>query len=974
MLELQEPVQPANIGEWAFIDELVSEFRRKPNWSRSKPCEGELSFVNGVRIFKDFPDPEGLLKTAWFDLERFFKDISVPIIKDKYLLGKNSASQAKDVIDIKTVKEEQVGYESYCIEIIKNSITIKAGDTEGIRRGIFYLEDLMLSSDGPFLKPTTIKRRPWVKNRISRCTYGPIKRPPFNRDELMDDTDYYPDEYLNRLAHEGINVLWLTIEFRDLCKPELVPGYGKDREKRLNKLRFTVDKCRRYGIKVFLFCIEPRIWSHDDPLIVKYPEIVGAKRGKEACFCPFTEASQKYLYEIVKSIFLEVPKLGGISNCSHGERMTSCLSSVPATSEAEVICPRCSKKEKSEILEGTHAPIIKAMLEINPDAQFISSIYMPQAVKTAKWIFTIPEKLPKETVLVFNFESGGEKEQLGKIRIGADYWQSYDGPSHRFIGMAKAVKKANVNMGAKIQVGCSHEVATIPFVPAPPILWKKYRTMYDLNVMNVSQAWYFGNYPGIMNKAAGELSFESWDDSDYSKGRPQEEYDFLYRLAKIDWGNRAEQVVKAWYYFYKGYSNYPMDTSFQYYGPMHDGVVWPLHLFPLHKPLTPTWKLDFPTSGDSIGESLIQFTIREAIELCGNMVKYWKRGIDILRAISPDFVNSPERLKDIGIAEALYIQFESGLNILKFYDLREQLLYNDPFEQDNNGLSGSEQFSQTKCLDEMEVIVKGEIKRSIKMVELCKSDSRLGFHPEAEGYKYFPEKLLWRVKLLEKLLEDDFNKMRAILESENKNIDDIDSQIQNLKLTKHNKDFKIKDLVKLTTPLNAPVYNCTDSEPARGKTFEWSAIVKKNILNINLICNEINNGTIADMLYLHIKAGDLGYPYNFVINLKAARNNNGPYGTGITKTGYFNYYIAFPTNCYYEVKNQGSKQLVNFEIDLEKMPGFRGQAAIALSIVRDIKTSSGDIQDLWSGENPHGRYRLGLSNYNPETMGRLELI
>jgi hypothetical protein len=139
MLELQEPVQPANIGEWAFIDELVSEFRRKPNWSRSKPCKGELNFINGVRIFKDFPDPEGLLKTAWFDLERFFKDISVPIVKDKYLLGKNSVSQAKDVIDIKTVKEEQVGYESYCIEIIKNSITIKAGDTEGIRRGIFYL-------------------------------------------------------------------------------------------------------------------------------------------------------------------------------------------------------------------------------------------------------------------------------------------------------------------------------------------------------------------------------------------------------------------------------------------------------------------------------------------------------------------------------------------------------------------------------------------------------------------------------------------------------------------------------------------------------------------------------------------------------------------------------------------------------------------------------------------------------------------
>ena len=32
---------------------------------------------------------------------------------------------------------------------------------------------------------------PWLENRISRCFFSPIKRPPFNRDELKDDVDYY---------------------------------------------------------------------------------------------------------------------------------------------------------------------------------------------------------------------------------------------------------------------------------------------------------------------------------------------------------------------------------------------------------------------------------------------------------------------------------------------------------------------------------------------------------------------------------------------------------------------------------------------------------------------------------------------------------------------------------------------------------------------------------------------------------------
>ena len=60
----------------------------------------------------------------------------------------------------------------------------------------------------------------------------------------------------------------------------------------------------------------------------------------------------------------------------------------------------------------------------------------------------------------------------------------------------------------------------------------------------------------------------------------------------------------------------------------------------------------------------------------------------------------------------------------------------------------------------MESIVKEEINRSLRMVELCRFDSRLGFHSEAEGYKYFPEKLLWRIKQPENLLKDDFQRMK----------------------------------------------------------------------------------------------------------------------------------------------------------------------------------------------------------------------
>jgi len=61
-------------------------------------------------------------------------------------------------------------------------------------------------------------------------------------------------------------------------------------------------------------------------------------------------------------------------------------------------------------------------------------------------------------------------------------------------------------MSAKLQVGCSHESATIPFMPVPSILYRKYKEMPALNITSVMQCWYFGNYPGVMNRAAGRLA------------------------------------------------------------------------------------------------------------------------------------------------------------------------------------------------------------------------------------------------------------------------------------------------------------------------------------------------------------------------------------------------------------------------------------------------------------------------------------
>lgn len=716
MREITTMPQP-NQKDWKFIEELSQPYKRHFNWTRSSINSNEADLSRGVSIKINFPDPEQRLKTAYEDLNSFFTDS-----------GLGNSSDYKIIIE----KNDSACFEAYRLDIKSDSCWIQANDSEGIRRGIYYLEDLLLGADGPFLKQGIIERKPWLKNRVSRCFFGPIKRPPFNRDELLDDINYYPNEYLNRLAHEGVNGLWLTIAFSDLCKTSITE-LAPNAEKRLTKLRRTVEQCLRYGIKTYLFCIEPRSLDSDNPVLLHNPELRGSKAWDgNYCFCPFSDTAQKYLYDSTNWIFSQVPNLGGMINISFGERATTCLSFNLGKD-----CPICSKKAPGEIIAASVRPMEQGMHAACPDADFISWLYAPgNGVESSyhKEMLDVADKLPENVILQYNFESGGSKEQLGKVRHGGDYWLSYAGPSDIFSQISQKVLSRRNKVSAKIQVACSHELATVPFIPAPALLYHKYRKMHKLGVSSVMQCWYFGNYPGIMNKTAGELAFEEFKDS---------EHDFLLRIAAPEWGEYSEKVVEAWELLTEGYSNYPLENMFQYYGPMHDGVVWPLYLIPEDKPLAPTWRLDYRTSGDRYGECLGKFSLNEVLTLCQIIFQKWSEGAKIIQDFRPAFRNNPERLKDIDLVEALGILFKSGYNILNFYALRKILLSYNPDEW-------------ADTLTQMESIVNGEIKRSSRMIKLCEADSRLGFHSEAEGYKFFPDKLKWRIEKLENLLVNDF--------------------------------------------------------------------------------------------------------------------------------------------------------------------------------------------------------------------------
>ena len=704
----------------SFVEYLKAPVHtsRPARFARTVAEEGEVS-VRGMYLDHRFPDAEGLLDTVTADFSLFIS-----------LCGIGGGRYP-----VRLQKGLTPCFEAYTIDVRADGCTITAADTEGIRRALIYLEDEMTAREGAFLPLGLIERKPWMKRRITRGFFSPTNRPPKNGDELSDNIDYYPDEYLNRLMHDGTNGLWIYTSFKQLVPSDIIVEYGVGHERRVEKLNRVIAKCARYGIKVYVFAIEPAGIAEE--LGEKYKDMIGQKVGGlfHHTMCPHSPRVQEYCREAGRRLFTLCPGLGGLISITAGERTTSCASPARCT------CPRCATLPRGEILAANVENLRAGVREVAPEAEVVSWTYGHRTWEDSD-IVDYVKNAPEDVMLMQNFDDRGWENQLGVERQAMDYWLSYVGPSELFDMTAKATKKYKKHLWAKMQICCSHEIATLPYVPSPGNVYAKMRGAARLGVEGLMECWYFGNYPCFMSKAAGDLSFqEDFTDEDA----------YLHRLASITYGRGiAEPIVRAWRLFEKGYRQYPLNIMFSYYSPAHDAVVWELALKPKNFAPSRSWLLLDKPDGDRICDSLlVGHTHDEALTLLTSMKNYYTRAMAELATVA---AYAGEALTDLlSVSAAFLVLCKSTYNILMFYKLRDQL--------------GTGEGEPRATLAKMRTLVQNEINESTKMIALCENDSRLGYHSEAEGFKFFPEKMRHRIEQLRTLLDTEFVEVEARIDA-----------------------------------------------------------------------------------------------------------------------------------------------------------------------------------------------------------------
>ena len=143
------PFQPSDGNKRDFTEEVKTPLWIGHNWSSIQP---KVDFVNlsyGIEIKTEFPDPDNLLETAYEDLVNFFKAGNVKIRNGRYI--------------IETHFDTEFSKEAFQIDVSDKKCVISASDIEGIRRGIFYIEDEMLRNGGAFLQKGSYNQSPVFK-------------------------------------------------------------------------------------------------------------------------------------------------------------------------------------------------------------------------------------------------------------------------------------------------------------------------------------------------------------------------------------------------------------------------------------------------------------------------------------------------------------------------------------------------------------------------------------------------------------------------------------------------------------------------------------------------------------------------------------------------------------------------------------------------------------------------------------------
>lgn len=495
------------------------------------------------------------------------------ILKSNFKLKLKTHTDPKAGPYIKFVlkpKESSRWETGFRLNVGKDKLLVTAPSEQAILHASLYLTNFWR-----LRRSTTIEQRSWtvkpgVNIHVGADFWGGFCTTHAWVDGRQTDSNYI------ELARMGINAMPIMIclddyideapkSFRSLINPQ-----AKINRERLAQLARQSSK---YGVYIFLMAYNPRL-SPDHPLFKDVPGSAGAmQNGIFQPLCTSHTQTRKFLTKSWASLFKDIPELGGLLAIVGGEGFNHCFMRSDESNAAD--CPRCGKRNGSEVVAEFVNETAQAVRGRNPQAKVIAWPYSAGHWSNDRDQIDFINRLDRENVI---FQTEIEKDFVdwrpaGYAKYCWDYSAGCVKVSDRCRNQRNICKKKKIEFSCKTQINNSIECFSVPYLPSHFNHLKVWQNSVAMKPTAIHSRWLFD---GASKSISEELGYWAiWKSPFTKKGLEH----ILHLMAERDFGKRAaKHVLKAWHFFSEAMKHHP---SLDYYiASYYIGPGQPLVLYP----------------------------------------------------------------------------------------------------------------------------------------------------------------------------------------------------------------------------------------------------------------------------------------------------------------------------------------------------------------------------------------------------------
>ena len=570
----------------------------------------------------------------------------------------------------------------------------------------------------------------------------PSETPNDLTDETCAAVATYDDNELAAIAKSGFNAIWVHGIINNLVRVEPFPELGKNHLRHQAALRELIGRAARHGVKVFIYMQPPRaVLSSDREFWERHPDVAGQEecatdfsdhgaQVKLRALCTSTKPVQTWLKAAFHQLAEALPGLGGVILITSSELPAHCYSHRQKDDPRYLIqCPNCRGRTPADIVVEIVGLVRDGVREVSSQIEVIAWNWSWTMWGIPPPCHEIVDRLPPDVVLMADFERGGHKDLWKRPHTFInEYCLSYAGPSELCLGVFAAARQRGMRTMSKLQLGTTHELASVVSLPLLGNIFKKARYHKHADSSGFMGCWNFGN-----QLSANTAAFNYFLRPDC----PDDEDEALRGFGAAYFpGCDAGLLVESWGIFDASMFFYPFCIPFIYNGPMNYTLAY-------HEMYVPGKLTNLPAGpshlivprGDDLSSAFASveedaFPLDEIIVRLERLAAAWAEGVERLTAALAGCPGANAR-DEVGNAAICGAVWRSSANTFKIFRLRR-------------GWAESlrDEFMAV-AMDELEVL-RGVLPHVAR-------DPRQGYHAEAHGHMFDASSVRKKIAALEQL-------------------------------------------------------------------------------------------------------------------------------------------------------------------------------------------------------------------------------